>query len=87
MFSLYKNNIFLGGFFMNMDYGKMTISEIIDYYERVRNYIDQGFRVEGLQDELTLISKTLKGKGTEMNGTKLAQYLGEIEGYLKSIRH
>ncbi|RXI97865.1 hypothetical protein DS745_16015 [Anaerobacillus alkaliphilus] len=70
-----------------MNYEQMSTSEIVAYYKRVRNYIDQGFRVEGLKDELHLISKTLKQKSREMNKNELAQYLGEIDSYLKNIRH
>ncbi|MFN7252789.1 MAG: hypothetical protein ACK4M9_18755 [Anaerobacillus sp.] len=72
---------------MDLNYEEMTTCEIIEYYKRVKDYIDQGFRVEGLKDELNLISKTLKGKSTEMSGSELDQYLVEIETYLKSIRH
>lgn len=78
---------FEGVFFMDLNYEEMTTCEIIEYYKRVKDYIDQGFRVEGLKDELNLISKTLKGKSTEMSGSELDQYLVEIETYLKSIRH
>ncbi len=70
-----------------MDYEQMTSSEIISYYKRVRNYIEQGFRVEGLKDELHLISETMKSKRREMNEAELEQYLKEIDNYLKSIRH
>lgn len=73
--------------FMEANYEQMTTAEIIAYYKRVRNYIEQGFRVEGLRDELSLISKTIKGKNTEMGDLELEQYLGEIEKYLKIIRH
>ncbi|MCT8137914.1 hypothetical protein H1D32_09205 [Anaerobacillus sp. CMMVII] len=72
---------------MDMSYEQMTTGEIIDYYKRVRSYIEQGFRVEGLKDELALISKTMKGKSSEMSGSELEQYLVEIDKYLKSIRH
>lgn len=72
---------------MDLNYEEMTTCEIIKYYKRVKDYIDQGFRVEGLKDELNLISKTLKGKSTEMSDSELDSYLIEIETYLKSIRH
>lgn len=72
---------------MDMNYEQMTTGEIIAYYKRVKDYIDQGFRVEGLKDELTLISKTLQTKSSEMSGYELEQYLVEIETYLKNIRH
>jgi hypothetical protein len=78
---------FEGVIFMDLNYEEMTTCEIIEYYKRVKDYIDQGFRVEGLKDELNLISKTLKGKSTEMSGSELDSYLVEIETYLKSIRH
>lgn len=72
---------------MEVNYDEMTTDEIIAYYKRVRDYIEQGFRVEGLKDELSLISKTLNVKNTEMSDKELEQYLGEIEKYLKIIRH
>lgn len=72
---------------MEMSYEQMTTCEIVAYYKRVKDYIEKGFRVEGLKDELTIISNTLKRKSTEMNGTELEQYLYEIEEYLKTIRH
>lgn len=72
---------------MDMNYEHMTTGEIIAYYKRVRNYIEQGFRVEGLKDELSLISDTLRGKSTEMETEELEQYLVEINRYLTNIRH
>lgn len=72
---------------MDANYEQMTTDEIVAYYKRVRNYIEQGFRVDGLRDELGIISKTLKEKNTELGGLELEQYLGEIEKYLKTIRH
>lgn len=72
---------------MDINYEQMTTDEIIAYYKRVRNYIEQGFRVDGLKDELSLISRTLKVKNTEISDLELEQYLGEIEKYLKTIRH
>ncbi|QOY34805.1 hypothetical protein AWH56_019080 [Anaerobacillus isosaccharinicus] len=72
---------------MDMNYEQMTTGEIIAYYKRVKDYIDQGFRVEGLKDELTLISRTLQTKSSELSGNELEQYLVEIETYLKNIRH
>ena len=70
-----------------MNYEQMTTGELLAYYKRVRDYIEQGFRVEGLKDELHLISQTLQAKKTELCGTELNKYLGEIEHYLKNIRH
>jgi hypothetical protein len=72
---------------MDCNYEHMTTGEVIAYYKRVRDYIEQGFRVEGLKDELALISKTLQGKSTELNDSELEQYLEEIDLYLKNIRH
>ncbi|OIJ12754.1 hypothetical protein BKP35_09230 [Anaerobacillus arseniciselenatis] len=72
---------------MDMNYEHMSTGEIIAYYKRVRDYIDQGFRVEGLRDELFLISNTFKVKSVEMNEPELHQYVQEIEKYLETIRH
>ena len=72
---------------MEMNYEQMSVVEIIEYYKRVRDYVEKGFRVEGLKDELALISETLKGKKEEGNGTELEQYLSEIDVFLKNIRH
>ncbi|OIJ13017.1 hypothetical protein BKP37_10855 [Anaerobacillus alkalilacustris] len=72
---------------MEMCYTEMTTSEIIAYYKRVKEYIDQGFRVDGLKDELNLISKTLLCKKQELCRSELQKYLMEIEKYKKIIRH
>ncbi|UTW69294.1 hypothetical protein KHA80_20775 [Anaerobacillus sp. HL2] len=49
-----------------MNYEEMTTNELLAYYKRVKDYIDQGFRVEGLKDELNLISITLKRRGASL---------------------
>lgn len=72
---------------MDTNYEQMTIGEIITYYKRVRDYIEQGFRVEGLKEELSIISKILTDKNTEIGDRELDQYIVEIEKYLKNIRH
>lgn len=72
---------------MDMNYEEMTTSELLAYYKRVKEYIDQGFRVEGLKDELNLISITLKRKKEERACIELDEYIVEIEKYLKTIRH
>lgn len=69
-----------------MNYEHMTTGEIIAYYKRVRDYIEQGFRVEGLRDELHLIANTFKMKSTE-DDSDLHLYVKEIENYLQTIRH
>ncbi len=70
-----------------MNYEHMTTGEIIAYYKRVREYIDQGFRVEGLREELYLISNTFKLKSIATNEPELQHYVQEIEKYLETIRH
>lgn len=72
---------------MEMNYEHMTVGEIIAYYKRVRDYIEQGFRVEGLRDELFLISNTFKIKSSQLDEPELVQYVQEIEKYLETIRH
>lgn len=72
---------------MEMSYQELTTGELVAYYKRVKQYIEQGFRVEGLKDELVLISDSLKEKSTEICDEELEQYLSEIELYLNSLRH
>ena len=72
---------------MNATYHNLTTNELVAYYERVKCYIEKGFRVDGLKDELKLISQTFEVKGSELKQEDLNTYLTEIQHYLSSIRH
>lgn len=72
---------------MDITYQYMTTNELIEYYQRVKYYIEQGFRVEGLKDELKLISQTFEVKSSELSQEEVDAYLSEIKHYLTSIRH
>ncbi|MCD8503095.1 MAG: hypothetical protein LRY71_17350 [Bacillaceae bacterium] len=72
---------------MAITYQYMTTNELIEYYQRVKYYIEKGFRVEGLKDELKLISQTFEVKSSELGQEEVDAYLTEINHYLKSIRH
>ncbi|MBU8907432.1 hypothetical protein [Desertibacillus haloalkaliphilus] len=72
---------------MEFSYSDMSTHEIIAYYKRVKNYLDQGFRAEGLRDELVVISNTFKEKEMDDSQNSFSNYLAEIHQYLLTIRH
>lgn len=78
--------IFFGGADMhNYDYDQLTAKELQSYYERVRGYIEQGFRVDGLKEELELIYIAMKKRNGE-HLQKKEKYLQEISHYIRTIR-
>lgn len=67
------------------DYDKLSGKELQSYYERVRGYIEQGFRVDGLKEELELIYKAMNKKDRKSVKHK-DKYLQEISHYIRTIR-
>lgn len=73
---------------MEMNYQHMTVDELIDYYKFIKNYLEQGFRVDGIKDELELISKTIQEKTNSIEYDRhISYYLNEIKQYMLTIRH
>ncbi|MDG5789914.1 hypothetical protein QA612_20875 [Evansella sp. AB-P1] len=67
------------------EYDQLSEEELISYYMRVKGYIDQGFRVDGLKEELELIYEALKRKSHKSVKNKDV-FLKEIDKYLRTIR-
>ncbi|MBU9721381.1 MULTISPECIES: hypothetical protein [Bacillaceae] len=69
------------------DYRELLDHELINYYLWVRSYIEKGFRVDGLKEELQLIHDEMKRRsiGDETVDEK-AVYLKEIRHYIRTIR-
>ncbi|MGO4886497.1 hypothetical protein ACJ2A9_01955 [Anaerobacillus sp. MEB173] len=68
-------------------YYNMSVDELINYYKRIKEYIEQGFRVEGIKEELEIISRTIKEKSMDVEQDRISHYLEEIRHYMLSIRH
>ncbi|ADU30413.1 hypothetical protein [Evansella cellulosilytica] len=67
------------------DYERFSGQELENYYKRIQNYIEQGFRADGLKEELELIYDALtKTDDVKIKGKQ--KYLKEIEYYLRTIR-
>ncbi|MBM7094314.1 MULTISPECIES: hypothetical protein [Alteribacter] len=66
----------------------LSYQELMNYYARVKNYIDDGFRVDGLKEELELIFTSLRRKAgeerIEIDEEKLEK---EIKCYIRRLRH
>lgn len=72
---------------MEMNYRNMSVDELINYYKRIKDYLEQGFRVEGIKDELELISSTIKEKSSSNQCETISSYLDEMRYYMLTIRH
>ncbi|PYZ98142.1 hypothetical protein CR205_05980 [Alteribacter lacisalsi] len=71
-----------------MPYEHLTFRELTAYYSRVKKYIDDGFRADGLKEELELILKSIKEKARAENLPCDAQaYESEIRRYIRRLRH
>ncbi|MDQ0257541.1 hypothetical protein J2S74_004999 [Evansella vedderi] len=70
---------------LSQNYEKLSDKELEAYYKRVKNYIEQGFRVDGLKEELQMIYDALEKK-SDLQVKNKNQYLEEINYYIKTLR-
>ncbi|WP_096435272.1 hypothetical protein [Alteribacter populi] len=71
-----------------MSYDFLSYHELVAYYARVKKYIDDGFRVDGLREELELILRSLVKKAEEENEPMdKAEYEREIRSYIRLLRN
>ncbi|MFA9559591.1 hypothetical protein ACERII_19965 [Evansella sp. AB-rgal1] len=68
-----------------IEYDKLSEAELVTYYERIRGYMEKGFRVDGLKEELELLFLALS-KRSDQRIEKKQAYLQEITYYLKTLR-
>ncbi|WP_156906541.1 hypothetical protein [Alteribacter aurantiacus] len=66
----------------------LSFKELMTYYDRVKKYVDDGFRVDGLKEELELILSSLKRKAEE-EGIALDHHTleKEVKHYIRLLRH
>ncbi|TMW73334.1 hypothetical protein [Alteribacter natronophilus] len=71
-----------------MSYECLNFRELTAYYTRVKKYIDDGFRADGLKEELELILKSLKEKARSENvSCDAGEFEEEIRRYIRRLRH
>ncbi|MBU9712373.1 hypothetical protein [Evansella tamaricis] len=67
------------------DYKWLSEQELLNHYLNVRQYMEKGFRAEGLKEELELILHEFEHRKMEVVKNKEV-YLEEILDYIRTIR-
>lgn len=67
------------------DYKYLSEDELVNYYTKVRDYIEKGFRTDGLKEELEIILQEIEQRPESKIKYK-GEYIKELKHYLRTIR-